>query len=52
MKKKLVYVGLDIAKATLDLSAAGAAHTFAHDEAGCAALIAHLRSLRVPCHVI
>jgi transposase len=41
------YVGLDVAKAHLDLatSPATAAGRFAHDEAGLSALVAHLRPL-------
>ena len=47
-----VHVGLDIAKASLDLFQQGRARTFAHDLAGCAALIAQLRKIGTPCHVV
>jgi transposase len=41
------YVGLDIAKAQIDLAVepAGATPRFAHDDAGVSALVAHLRTL-------
>ena len=41
------YVGLDVAKAHLDLATAPAttAVRFPHDEAGLSALVAHLRPL-------
>lgn len=42
-------VGIDVAKATLEVAISGRAKTlaFANDEAGCAALLAELSSLRV-----
>lgn len=47
-----VHVGLDIAKASLDLFLQGRARTFTHDSAGCASLIAQLRKIDSPCHVV
>jgi transposase len=52
MNQTLVYIGLDIAKATLDLHHRDQASTFPHDPAGCAALIVLLRRLQAPCHVV
>jgi transposase len=52
MNQTLVYIGLDIAKSTLDLHARDQAYTFAHDAAGCAALIALLHAGKTPCHVV
>ena len=48
----LVYAGLDIAKATLDLHLQGQSLTFAHDPPGCAALIALLRAVGAPVLVV
>jgi transposase len=44
-----VHVGIDVAKATLEVAISGRAKTlaFANDEAGCAALLAELSGLRV-----
>ena len=47
-----VHVGLDIAKASLDLFQQGRARTFTHDPTGCAALIAQLQKIGRPCHVV
>lgn len=47
-----VHVGLDIAKASLDLFLQGRARTFTHDLSGCAALIALLHKTGTPCHVV
>jgi len=52
MNPNLVHVGLDIAKATLDLHLQGQAFRFAHDPPGCAALIARLRALDAPVLVV
>lgn len=47
-----VHVGLDIAKASLDLFHQGRARIFTHDPAGCASLIAQLRKIDASCHVV
>jgi len=52
MPSPLVYIGLDIAKATLDVHHQGQAHTFPHDPGGCAALLALLGSLDGPVQVV
>jgi transposase len=48
----LVHAGLDVSKATLDLHLQGRSWQFAHDPAGCAALIKCLRQSQQPIHVI
>ena len=52
MNPLLVHAGLDIAKATLDLHLQGQSLTFAHDPAGCAALVVRLRALSAPVQVV
>jgi len=52
MKTPIVHVGLDAAKATLDLHVSGQAYAFPHDPAGCAALIELLRSRPFPVQVV
>ena len=52
MNTSLVYVGIDIAKATLDLHQQGHARSFAHDPVGCAALIASLATIQGPVQVV
>ena len=52
MNPPLVYAGLDIAKATLDLHLLGQSARFCHDAKGCAALVAHLQALGQPVHVV
>ena len=52
MLTPLVYIGLDIAKATLDLHHQGHAITYAHDPAGCTALLAFVKALPTPAQVI
>ena len=44
-----VTVGIDVAKATLEVAISGQANTlaFSNDEAGCAALLAELSNLNV-----
>lgn len=52
MHPPLVHIGLDVAKASLAACALGQSRSFAHDPAGCAALIAWLRRLDLPCQVV
>ena len=52
MNPSLVHVGLDVAKASLQVFANNLTASFSHDPAGCASLVAWLQRLGSPCQVV
>jgi transposase len=49
---KVQYIGLDVAKRSLDVDLLGSPVHLSHDGAGCQTLVARLRALHKPVHVV